>query len=312
VRMLADLHPRLTAADRVEVISGLIYHLQPKAVLNVNSSNLWQVIEDRGGALSRITKLYAYVYGRTHLSDGRLEGATDRYFRTCFPYLTRIYSDNAYLRNMLIRDYAVPADLQQRLHVVYQPAQIQSTPFASPWPAQVGGGANVGVFWAGTLNRENNPVLLNEIARHFPTKTFDLYRDGERAVWDALKKDAGSNVRFRGDCGTVDPIAMERYAAIILKSVQDGVPSVVIEAAVRGIPIVASNVGGIGELVDDETGWLIRNCCEPRGYVEALGEIWQNPGEVARRLANMSCRLHGRHAWLPYLQSFSQSPSFLD
>ena len=55
--------------------------------------------------------------------------------------------------------------------------------------------------------------------------------------------------------------AYERAAALVAPSIvardgdRDGLPNVVVEAAAKGLPIVATNVGGLGDLVrDGETG----------------------------------------------------------
>ncbi len=59
--------------------------------------------------------------------------------------------------------------------------------------------------------------------------------------------------------------AYERAALLVAPSVvakdgdRDGLPNVVVEAAAKGLPIVATNVGGIGDLVrDGETGLVAR------------------------------------------------------
>jgi glycosyltransferase involved in cell wall biosynthesis len=310
VRVLSDLHPGLTGTDREEITSYLIYHLQPRAVLNVNSASLWQAIEGRGAALSRVTKLHAHVYGRTFLSDGRIGGLTDRYFRICFPHLTRIYLDSASLREMLVRNYGVPANLQERLLVVPQPAHIFHTPVKAAL-SKPRAGRDSNVFWVGPLSAESNPTLVIEIARRCPARTFYLYGGGESAFVDTLKKAAAPDVCFKENDGASDAMPVERHACFVNTSVHEDLSSLLIEVASRNIPIVTCDVDGIGELVDDETGWVIKNYREPQDYIEALDEIARNPDEVARRLANMSARIRHRHSWDCYIRSFSQSPSFL-
>lgn len=56
--------------------------------------------------------------------------------------------------------------------------------------------------------------------------------------------------------------------ALVLSSRAENIPIVIMEALALGRPVVSTNVGGIGELVEDgKSGWLV-----PAGSVDALGQ----------------------------------------
>lgn len=38
---------------------------------------------------------------------------------------------------------------------------------------------------------------------------------------------------------------------------RDGVPNVLLEAMARGVPVVGTSVGGLGEVLDEDTGWVV-------------------------------------------------------
>jgi len=75
------------------------------------------------------------------------------------------------------------------------------------------------------------------------------------------------SVRFMGNIGHSDIIKWYNSADIFcLPSLWEGCPNVVIEALACGIPVVATNVGGIPDLVPgDQAGCLV-----PPGNIEAL------------------------------------------
>ena len=71
---------------------------------------------------------------------------------------------------------------------------------------------------------------------------------------------------------------------LALPSLEDNCPMTVLEAAAAGVPVVAANVGGVPDLIEDgRTGWL----CDPldaASMVGAVEKILSQP-EQARNLA---------------------------
>jgi glycosyltransferase involved in cell wall biosynthesis len=70
--------------------------------------------------------------------------------------------------------------------------------------------------------------------------------------------------------------------AVILASLNEGFPNAVLEAQAIGVPVIASRVGGIPELIDHgNTGWLF----DPRDANSIAGAIWtvlQNENDALR------------------------------
>jgi len=88
-------------------------------------------------------------------------------------------------------------------------------------------------------------------------------------------------VRFLGYVSPVAP-AIERSLAVVVPSLGEGFGLVALEAMERGRAVVASRVGGLGEIVaDGVTGRLV-----PPGEVaplaEALAAVARDPAEAAR------------------------------
>jgi glycosyltransferase involved in cell wall biosynthesis len=52
---------------------------------------------------------------------------------------------------------------------------------------------------------------------------------------------------------------------LVLSSWSEGMPTVILEAMASGLAIIATDVGAVGDLVDDKNGWLI-----PAGDVDVL------------------------------------------
>jgi glycosyltransferase involved in cell wall biosynthesis len=91
-------------------------------------------------------------------------------------------------------------------------------------------------------------------------------------------------VRFLGRCdaGRVRGL-LKGAAALVVPSTYEGMPLVILEAMESGVPVVASRVSGIPEVVEDgRTGWLVP-AEDPRALAAALTEVLERPEEARRR-----------------------------
>ncbi len=86
----------------------------------------------------------------------------------------------------------------------------------------------------------------------------DVVGDGpERAGYEELASRLGlaGDVRFHGIKGRQQVAeAMRGASFLVLPSFGENLPCVLIEALASGLPVVATEVGGVSEIVDDETG----------------------------------------------------------
>ena len=130
------------------------------------------------------------------------------------------------------------------------------------------------IVMVANLRAEKGHDVLFEAAvpllRSFPDARFDLVGDGpehERLRARAAALGVAHAVTFAGHC---DDVAARLAEAdlFVLPSRSEAFPNAVLEAMAAGLPIVASGVGGILELIDDgRTGVLV-----PPGDAVVLAE----------------------------------------
>ena len=128
---------------------------------------------------------------------------------------------------------------------------------------------------------------LRELRRRVPRAVLRIAGDGEhRESLECRMAELGleSAVSFLGTCDAARVRALLRgAAALVVPSIYEGMPLVVLEAMEAGVPLVASRVSGIPEVVvDGETGWLVPPE-DPAALAGALAEILTNPDEARRR-----------------------------
>ena len=78
---------------------------------------------------------------------------------------------------------------------------------------------------------------------------------------------------------------LKAFDAMVLSSVKEGFPYALLEAGMAGVPVVATNVGGIGEIIrDSETGILIESK-DIKALTEAILKI-NNDKEFSEKISN--------------------------
>jgi glycosyltransferase involved in cell wall biosynthesis len=126
---------------------------------------------------------------------------------------------------------------------------------------------------------------LRELRGRVPGAVLKIAGDGEhRAALERKAAGLGLAVTFLGTCdGSRVRALLAGAAALVVPSIYEGMPLVVLEAMERGVPVVASAVSGIPEVVvDGETGWLVPPE-DPEALAGALEEVLANPLEARRR-----------------------------
>jgi glycosyltransferase involved in cell wall biosynthesis len=129
----------------------------------------------------------------------------------------------------------------------------------------------------GNLLPEKGPDILIDgfkvLTEKVPERRADLVVLGD----GPLMRPLASLVREYGLAGRVRLLGrrpnaevaawMSAADVLCLPSLREGCPNVVLEALASGRPVVASNVGGVPELLDKDNGLLV-----PPGQPEQLGE----------------------------------------
>ena len=141
------------------------------------------------------------------------------------------------------------------------------------------------LLFVGRLRIRKGVEVLLAALREVPGAVLRIAGDGEhRAALERAAAELGPAVTFLGtrDAAQVRTL-LRGAAALVVPSIYEGMPLVVLEAMEAGVPVVASAVSGIPEVVvDGETGWLVPPE-DPQALAGALAEVLADPGEARRR-----------------------------
>ena len=127
-------------------------------------------------------------------------------------------------------------------------------------------------------------AAIPAIAARYPDASFTFAGDGPRR--DALytlarARQVDAHVRFAGECRDV-PALLAESDLFVLPSRSEAFPNAVIEAMAAGLPVVASDVGGIPEVVQDGLNGLLVPPDDPRALADAVLGLMDDPVRAAR------------------------------
>jgi len=124
---------------------------------------------------------------------------------------------------------------------------------------------------------------------------FSLRIAGDGPEWPRLQRlvhelDLAGHVLFLGPLSTIEVQAEYRSASVfalgcrqLANGDRDGLPNVLLEAMVQGLPVVATTQPGIAEAVEHERTGLLVGADNPAAFADALRRVLAEP-ELGHRL----------------------------
>ena len=101
----------------------------------------------------------------------------------------------------------------------------------------------------------------------------------------AERSGAGERVLFLGDVPHREVAGyLQQADAFVLNSTYEGLPHVVLEAMAAGTPVIATDAGGTGEVVEHNVTGLLVPVGDAAALKSAIGRLWSEPS-LGRQLA---------------------------
>ncbi|MCO5084570.1 MAG: glycosyltransferase family 4 protein [Rhizobiaceae bacterium] len=304
---LCDVLDSPTLEERVEMLDRLIIEFAPRVVFNLHSESCWQLFARHGATLHHNTGLYGIVFSNAVSPEGEPYGYSYE-LPGCIGAMRAVIADNSSVRRDLARHLPLLKRDVGKIHVVYTPAPPGMTmkrPRRNK-PRQS--------LWMSRFADEKRMDVLAAIAARMPHRRHLVYgslvQSRRPASLDLL--DALGNVEVRGRYASLSDIPADSCDAFLYTSTFDGLPIVFLEATAMGLPIVAPDVGGIGDFVTEETGWLVSGSEAVDEYVAALCEIEENPELACRKVHAAQRLVRERHGWERFASSLASLPGFIE
>lgn len=297
---------------RMEIMDRILTQYRPRTVHCLNSWVGWMTIKERGRYFSRDSNIFGNIYSDVRI-DGHPVGSFWAFLPDTIDHLAGVFSDNATVVRKA-REYFGFGRSEMDRHYVIRTAVLG-----------LGGGdpaADLRRFqavkerqslWMSRIAKEKKIDALEAIARTAPHRRFVMHG---AIIPGALPVDLSGlrslpNVDVRGEFAGLKDLPLNEVDSYVFTTSAEGMPIAVLEAAQMGMPIVAPNVGGIGEFIDETTGWLVSGPDAIDEYVAALDEIGRRPDLAANRVMAAQRRLLEHYSWDSFKRSIAAVPGFL-
>jgi glycosyltransferase involved in cell wall biosynthesis len=232
---------------------------------------------------------------------GNSVGYLVKYLKDLYKYLDIIFTDNKQIIYDLQKEFGFTNKTISKFSCLYYPHRDMDNKelyYLNRDLSEIINTSNRPAFlWAGRICDQKRPDLLFKISESNPHIDFIVYGyvDQDNIFYDKLKN--RNNVVFKGPYDSFSEILDKKFIGLLYTSSWDGLPNVLIEACAVALPVIASSVGGIKELINETTGYLIEDIESINDYSTALNDILKNPEEATRRGNNAYNLIKTRHSF---------------
>ncbi len=203
-------------------------------------------------------------------------------------FSTHICAVSASIVEFLVKHERVPRERISLVHNAidlrrFTPAPERRAELRREWNLPTDAPVIAGV---GRLNYQKNfPLFLEiaaEIARSHPSAIFVIAGTGPEE--HALRKSAGANVRFLGFVADTARL-YDAVDFLLMPSRFEGLPMTLLEAMAMRVPVVASRLDGIAELIEDGVDGLLATPSATGEFVAHIRSLLDDANS-ARSLAD--------------------------
>jgi len=289
--------------EKVQSLHTIIGLLAPSKVININSPAAWKLITQYGKQLSTVVDLYAYLFCFDYSESNKRVGYITDHIRDSIQYMTKVFCDNKKISQDIQELYRFPAHLMDKFATVYVPFPDS---IGSQWvkPAEQ---IKRKILWTGRLSKQKGLEYLVEISKILRDFEFHVYGPaGDSSESKNIVEGYYPNIIYKGVYSHLEEVAVSDYECYLSTSQWEGLPTVLIQMMARGVPIVTSAVGGVEELANNNSAWLVKNTEEPMSYVNCIRLMLVNPEETLEKIALAKSMVMEKHVWSAFVYNLEQ------
>ena len=236
-------------------------------------------------------KVYISLFMREFVHEpGRVQSFADPDLMQIWPTVTKVFTDNQRVINDALDNNAFDPG---KMVVHYQPQEATNL----VEPKRIDKNRPIRILWASRVSHQKRPDILKKVANKMGEDYIvDAYGIIEKRQY---KQDyfSDSKVNYKGSFNGISSIPTKDYDIYLYTSQTDGVPNILMEVAAAGLPIVASDIGGVSEFIKHNENGKLVDMEDITGYTSAIKSLVKNPNQTQKLVEESQKLLHSQHSW---------------
>lgn len=292
--------------DKVDTLHRVVSLLAPEKIVNINSKECWMLYKNYGLQLATELDLFAYLFCFDYDEKNRRVGYIPAFIPDLTGVLKSVFCDNKAVIEEMQQIYGFSETDMAIFHTVY-------IPVADELPSRLEEESNSlgSILWAGRLARQKRPDLLLKIASAMPDQKFTVYGPaGDSPVSSDIINGKYENIEYAGVYTNISELALNDFKLILNTSQWEGLPTLLIQMSAVGMPIVTSSVGGIGELITNDTGWIVENQMDVNEYITTIRKAIIQKNITAQKAKKGITEARSTHSWSNFMHSLGEAAAF--
>lgn len=284
----------LNPEEKDILFARLITQLNCKKIHIINSGFAYRWLMGHKDLAKNQYKLTASIFASEYIPESNLKARfsfDDPFILDLYPVLDRVFTDN---KNIIEESEQKNGFFNGFLKVQYQPVdQSNIRKYEKP------NNKKFRILWAGRVTKIKLVDVVKSIGEKLDSKNFQIdvfgefSKDVDKSIFDGIE-----TINYRGGFDDFSKLPVEKYNLYLYTSLTDGMPNTILEATVSGLPILASNDGGVSELIiDRKTGLLVDNLLDVDSYVKKIEEVAKNQSKLESYVKNAQKIIKDRHSW---------------
>lgn len=270
----AEMASRVKHRSKLALLAKLVIQNDIKRIVLGNSSLGFEFVERYKNLIDELgIVVYAFGFCETFDKEGQRWGPIHTGLRNVYDVTYKIITDNRRVIDKLVDEYGFDSN---KFVVHYQPANLDMH------PTVINDNLPLRVLWASRVSQQKRPDLLKAIADRLDQSKFTVDAYGEIEKGYSREYFNDSKVNYKRSFNGIADLPVSQYDIFLYTSEMDGVPNMLQEMTAAGLPIVASDVGGINEIIHEGTGLLVSDVNNAEAYVKEINKLTDQP--IRKRL----------------------------